>query len=85
MKGLGLGLGITAASKRPVSLTNNYFTEPYYVADAQVSYETESWKAELSVSNLTNTFYYEPYPYLGEDVVAPVRPISFFLTLSTRF
>lgn len=85
LRGLGLGLGITAASKRPVSLTNNYFTEPYCVADAQISYERESWKAELSVSNLTNSFYYEPYPYLGEDVVAPVRPISFFLTLSTRF
>jgi len=85
LKGLGLGLGITAASKRPVSLTNNYFTEPYCVADAQVSYETKSWKAELSITNLTNRFYYEPYPYLGEDVVAPARPISFFLSLSTHF
>jgi iron complex outermembrane receptor protein len=85
LQGLGLGLGITAASKRPVSLSNNYFTEAYCVADAQISYETETWQAELSISNLTNHFYYEPYPYLGEDVVAPARPISFFFSITTRF
>jgi iron complex outermembrane receptor protein len=85
LQGLGLGLGITAASKRPVSLSNNYFTEAYCVADAQISYETETWQAELSIANLTNHFYYEPYPYLGEDVVAPARPISFFFSITTRF
>lgn len=85
LKGLGLGLGVTAGSKRPVSLTNNYFTAPYYVADAQISYERKSFKAVLSISNLTNHFYYEPYPYLGEDVVAPARPITFAFTLSCTF
>lgn len=85
LKGLGVGLGITMGSKRPVSLTNNYFTDPYYVADAQISYERKAFKAALSISNLTNHFYYEPYPYLGEDVVAPARPITFALTLSYTF
>ena len=85
LKGLGIGLGITLGSKRPVSLTNNYYTDPYYVADAQISYERKAFKAALSISNLTNNFYYEPYPYLGEDVVAPARPITFALTLSYTF
>lgn len=85
LQGLGVGLGVTMGSKRPVSLTNNYFTDPYYVADAQISYERKAFKAALSISNLTNHFYYEPYPYLGEDVVAPARPITFALTLSYSF
>jgi iron complex outermembrane receptor protein len=85
LQGLGVGLGVTMVSKRPVSLTNNYFTAPYYVADAQISYERKAFKAALSISNLTNHFYYEPYPYLGEDVVAPARPITFALTLSYSF
>lgn len=85
LKGLGVGLGVTMGSKRPVSLTNNYFTDPYYVADAQVSYERKAFKAALSISNLTNHLYYEPYPFLGEDVVAPARPITFALTLSYTF
>jgi iron complex outermembrane receptor protein len=85
LQGLGVGLGVTMGSKRPVSLTNNYFTAPYYVADAQISYERKAFKAALSISNLTNHFYYEPYPYLGEDVVAPARPITFALTLSYSF
>jgi iron complex outermembrane receptor protein len=85
LQGLGIGLGVTMGSKRPVSLTNNYFTDPYYVADAQISYERKVFKAALSISNLTNHFYYEPYPYLGEDVVAPARPITFALTLSYSF
>ena len=50
-------MGITAASKRPVSLTNDYFTAPYYVVDAQVSYERGPWKTVLSVSNLTDNSY----------------------------
>lgn len=83
--GLGLGIGLTAASARPVSLSNDYYTEAYCVADAQISYERELWQAELSITNLGNHFYYEPYPYLGEDVVAPARPISFFLSITTRF
>ena len=85
LKGLGLGIGVTAGSKRPVSFTNDYFTEAYYVADAQISYERKAFKAVLSITNLTNHFYYEPYPYLGEDVVAPARPLSIGLTLSTTF
>jgi len=85
LKGLGIGAGLTVASKRPVSLTNNFFTEPYCVADAQVSWERDDFKVALSVSNLANSFYYEPYPFLGEDVVAPARPISFSFTLSYTF
>ena len=85
LKGLGVGLGVTLGAKRPVSLTNNYFTAPYYVADAQLSYERKDFKAALSISNLTNNRYFEPYPFLGEDVVAPARPITFALTLSYRF
>lgn len=85
LKGFGIGLGVTAGSRRPVSLSNNFYTPAYYVADAQLSYEHDSFKAVLSVSNLTDHFYYEPYPYLGEDVVAPARPLSIGLTVSVTF
>lgn len=85
LDGLGLGFGVTAASKREVTLPNEFETDAHFVADAQLSYGLGPVTFGLSVENLTNEDHFEPYQFLGQSVVRPTQPRSVFATISASF
>ena len=83
--GLGLGVGLTAASQREITLPNNFETESYFTIDAQLSYELGPVKFALSVLNLTNERFYEPYLFLNQPVVRPAQSRAVYATVSATF
>lgn len=85
LDGLGLGVGLTAASKREIALPNSFTTDAFVVADAQLSYELGPFELGISVENLTDADHFEPYQFLGQSVVRPTQPRSVFATLSASF
>lgn len=85
LDGLGVGLGLTAASEREISLPNSFQTESYFTIDAQLSYELGPVKFGLSVLNLTDEHYYEPYLFLNQRVVRPAQSRAVYATVSATF
>ncbi|WP_162906832.1 TonB-dependent siderophore receptor [Algihabitans albus] len=84
-EGLGLGIGVTAASGREITLPNDLETDAYVVADAQLSYGAGPVTFGLSIENLTDEDYFEPYQFLGQSVVRPAQPRSVFATIRASF
>ena len=82
LEGLGLGLGVTAASEREITLPNDVQTEAYFVLDAQLSYDVGPVELGVSIENLTDEAYFEPYQFLGNSVVRPGQPLSVFATVA---
>ncbi|MCG8445467.1 MAG: TonB-dependent receptor [Hyphomicrobiales bacterium] len=85
LDGLGLGLGLTAASEREITLPNDLETDAFFSIDAQASYEIGLAVLRLSIENLTDEEYFEPYQFLGQSVVRPARPRTVFLSLSATY
>lgn len=85
LRGLGIGAGLSAGSKREITLPNTIATEAYYSIDAQGSYRWRNYELGVSVINLTNNRYFEPYQFLAQPVVRPAQPLSVFATLAARF
>ena len=84
-EGLGLGFGVTVASGRKIALPNRFETETAVTFDAQLSYRLGPLRAGFSVRNLTDEDYYQPYQFLGQQVVRPGAPRSFFAQASLTF
>ncbi|MEQ1537683.1 MAG: TonB-dependent receptor [Sphingorhabdus sp.] len=85
LRGLGLGLGMTAASGAHTTLPNSDKTKGYAVFDAQASYETGPFRISASVTNLTDKLYFTPYLYLNQSVVRPGTPRSAHVTFGVKF
>ncbi len=85
LKGWSAGAGIHAATGAPLALDNVYETKGYATADAAIRYRSENgFSANLTVKNLADEKYYQPYAYLvGGVAAAPGRGV--YLTLSQRF
>ena len=82
LAGFGVGLGVTAASERQITLPNDIETEAYFAVDAQLSYDIGPLAIGVSIQNLTDEEYFEPYQFLGQSVVRPARPLSVFATVA---
>ncbi|MEO1367826.1 MAG: TonB-dependent receptor, partial [Acidobacteriota bacterium] len=74
--GLGLGLGLSAGSERELTLPNAIAAEGYHLFDLQASYEVGRATFGMSVVNVTDEDFFEPYQYLAQAVVIPTRPRS---------
>jgi len=85
LKGLSFGGGVTAASRRQVTLPNLYQTPAYAVLDAQAAYSWDRYTVSASVSNLADRSYFEPYAYLAQSVVIPGQSRAAYVTLKARF
>lgn len=85
LKGLGLGLGVTAASKAELTIPNTLKSDAYAVVDAQASYEIGKFEVGISVVNLTDARYFTPYQYLGQAVVRPGTPQSATVSVGFKF
>ncbi|MGB7406130.1 MAG: TonB-dependent siderophore receptor [Pacificimonas sp.] len=85
LAGLGLGLGMTAASEAELTLPNQFQSDSHAVFDAQLSYDRGSVRLGLRVDNLLDSQYFLPYQYLNQAVVRPGNPRSAFVTLGAIF
>lgn len=80
-KGLEFGAGLTAVSKRELTLPNTLSIGGSTLVDAQASYDLGPVKLMVSVTNLLGSKAFAPYQYLGGAYVTPVQPRSAFVTL----
>lgn len=83
--GFGLGLGARSLSARELTLPNLDQVGGVTVFDLQLSYAWEKAELALSLVNLTDKTYFEPYQYLAQSVVIPGDPRSGFVSVLYRF
>ena len=81
LDGLEIGAGLTAVSKRELTLPNTTAIGGFTVMDAQVAYHIGAATLTLSLQNLLDKGGFEPYQYLGGAFVVPTQPRSAFLTI----
>ena len=83
-KGLAFGAGVTAFTKKEITLPNTLTAPGYAAIDAQASYDFGRYTLEGSAANLTARKTFDAYEYFGFPVVMPNQPISAFVTLKIR-
>lgn len=85
LRGFSLGSGVTAVSRRELTLPNTVSVKGMALVDAQASYDLGPVSLSLSVTNLLGNDGLEPYQYFGGPYVIPTQPRSAFLTLKGGF
>ncbi len=85
LAGLGIGLGARVTSSRELTLPNLDQAPGTAVFDAQVSYAWTRAELALSLVNLADRRYFEPYQYLAQSVVIPGDPRSAYLQFVYRY
>jgi len=86
MNGLGLGFGLSAASAAELTLPNaGAKSDAYVVADAQASYQQGPVRLGVSITNLFDRKYFQPYQYLALPIVAPGQPRTVQATVTFGF
>ncbi len=83
-KGLSFGAGLTAFSRRELTLPNTVSVPGYAAVDAQAAYEFGRFTFAVSAVNLTGARAFDSYQYLGFPVVIPTQPRSAYVTLKAR-
>jgi iron complex outermembrane receptor protein len=83
-KGLSFGAGVTAFTKREITLPNTLAVPGYAAVDAQASYDFGKYTLQGSAVNLTARKTFDPYQYFGFPVVMPNQPISGYIALKIR-
>ncbi len=85
LKGLEVGAGVTAVSKRELTLPNTTAIGGSTLVDGQASYDLGPLKLGVTVTNLFGSKSFAPYQYLGGAFVTPTQPRSAFVTLRAGF
>lgn len=85
LKGFEIGAGVTAVSKRELTLPNTTAVGGSTLVDAQASFDIGPAKLGLTVTNLFGSKSFAPYQYLGGAFVTPTQPRSAFVTLRAGF
>ena len=83
-RGLSFGAGVTAFTKRQITLPNTVAVPGYAAVDAQAAYDFGRYTLQGSAVNLTARNAFDPYQYFGFPVVMPNQPISGYITLKIR-
>ncbi|WP_404479254.1 TonB-dependent receptor domain-containing protein [Novosphingobium sp. BL-52-GroH] len=83
-QGLSFGAGLTAFTKRELTLPNTIAVPGYAVIDAQAAYDIGRFTLGLSVVNLGGRKAWDPHSYMGYPVVSPNQPRSAYVTLKAR-
>ena len=84
-KGLSFGAGVTAFSRRELTLPNTGSVPGYAVVDAQAAYDFDRFTIEVSALNLGGRKAFDTYQYLTSPVVIPVQSRSAYVTLKAHF
>ncbi|HRD78780.1 MAG TPA: TonB-dependent receptor, partial [Hyphomicrobiaceae bacterium] len=83
-KGLAIGAGVYAASRKAIGIDNLYFTPSFMSVDGKISYEIGSWTFAVIGKNLLDAEYWQPYFYF-DGRVAPSEPRTVFGSVSYKF
>jgi iron complex outermembrane receptor protein len=81
---LAFGAGVTAFTKRELTLPNTLTSPGYAAVDAQASYDFGRYTLQASAANLTARKTFDPYEYFGFPVVMPNQPLSGYFSLRVR-
>ena len=85
LQGLEIGAGVTAVSRRELTLPNTMSVDGQTLVDAQLAYDFGPVTLGISVSILLNDKGYQPYQYFGGAYVYPTQPRSAVLTARFGF
>lgn len=90
LRGFGVGAGVYLSSGAFLSNQSQFKTDGYYSFDAAVGYETGPFKLGISLKNLSNEVFFQPFQYFGGGYtgggrVAPASGRMLFLTASVTF
>jgi iron complex outermembrane recepter protein len=85
LKGFQFGVGLTAVSRRQLTLPNTLTVGGMALVDAQASYDFGIAELSLSVVNLFDRKVFDPYQYFGGAYVSPTQPRSAYLTIRHNF
>ena len=85
LQGLEIGAGITAVSKRELTLPNTLSVEGQTLVDAQLAYDLGPVTLGLSITNVLNDKGYQPHQYFGGAYVYPTQPRSAVVTARFGF
>ena len=85
LDGFSIGAGVTAVSRRQLTLPNSASVGGMALVDAQISKQIGPIRIGLSAVNLLGGDAFEPYQYLGGAYVIPTQPRSAFATIGYQF
>ena len=85
LQGLEIGAGVTAVSRRELTLPNTMSVDGQTLVDAQLAYDFGPVTLGISVSILLNDKGYQPYQYFGGAYVYPTQPRSAVVTARFGF
>ena len=84
LEGLSLGAGFYAQTDEQVGDNNQFQSDAFYTVDATARYQTQRFRVELALRNLTDNDYFDRYNYFGGRV-APSPGRSAFVTVAATF
>lgn len=83
-KNLNIGIGVRWQSKAYIDNTNNFTADSFHTVDAAINYETDRYKLNLSIKNLTDEDYFQFYNYFGGRV-RPAEGIAAYLSAAFKY
>lgn len=84
-QGASAQLGASYRSSQQITLPNQYQVESYTVLDAQLAYQWQDHRLQLSVQNLTDRNYFLANAFLGLNRVEQGRARAVYLTLEAAY
>jgi len=85
LDGFSFGAGLTAVSRRELTLPNTLSVPGNVLVDAQASKQFGTFRVAISAVNLLGEDAFDPYQYFGGAYVIPVQPRSAFVTFGIDF
>jgi iron complex outermembrane recepter protein len=85
LDGFSFGAGLTAVSRRELTLPNTLSVPGNVLVDAQASKQIGAFRVAISAVNLLGEEAFDPYQYFGGTYVIPVQPRSAFVTFGIDF
>lgn len=79
----GIGGGLRGESAKHTSYTNAVLLPGYTEADVMAYYQTDHYRLQLNVNNLTDKTYYSTAN--GDDEIMPAAPRNVMLSMSVNF
>ena len=85
LDGLGFGVGVNVVGERSGDLANSFEADSYFLTNAAISYERDSWRAALNIRNLFDVDYIESTGVNRTFGIAPGEPFTLVGSFSIEF
>ncbi len=85
LTGLGFGLGVNWVGERQGDLNNSFGLDSYFLTNAALSYQRDSWQFGLNIQNLFDTNYVQGTPRTRTRGIEPGDPFTVLGSVSYQF